>query len=167
MKQYPPPPEKLSQAIMMSLHDMEALRYNEKYELSLHTWHFNRGDVCVVCMAGATMANRLKAKRQETIDFKNLAQDFYKIFPDKWNSTFLAINEVRSGELKKALWYFYDTQTQDPDFLRSLEELSEDFEEWVNCDMLNPDEPFKDEQDYEMFTAAMIDIAAFLEVHGY
>lgn len=74
-------PNKLSQLILVALKDLELCEKDPNYRVNMHTWHgpandmqlFGDAPYCVVCLAGAVMAQSLEAPKENVFvpdDFK-------------------------------------------------------------------------------------------------
>ena len=146
------PPERLSEAILMALHDLVDAEEDPSLDVNMGAWHQpyfrETKEFCYVCFAGAVMAKTLKTPVNESVTPGN--------FSERWERTFNALDSIRIGEVDHALRHFYGNRIQ-----YSVYETFHNFSIGF----------FLEELDYrkspEEFKNAMIDVAAMLESMGY
>lgn len=83
-------PDKPSELLMASMEDFFIIKDNPRYLIEMSTWCRKQGEVCYVCQAGATIANRLGAFDPVTSPV-NFDQD-------TWHKL-AAINRFRLGDV--------------------------------------------------------------------
>lgn len=86
-------PKKPSRLIQLALEDLAVCETDPRYEICMGAWHGPVGGICLVCLAGATMA-RLGATPDKTFNH----QSFGKVN----RSRFLALNFFRTGRINDA-----------------------------------------------------------------
>lgn len=97
------PPEKLYQAILIALKDLEAVEKDYRYNVNMNlTYHSptSFGLKCNVCFAGSIMAKTLDCPINEVVH-----PSYFK--DQKWNHTFKALDSIRSYDLESAIMEFY------------------------------------------------------------
>ena len=99
-KHRPPAPRTLAAALAIAIADGRALldAPDRHYAFDARRWHGQgwQDARCVVCAAGAVMAQRLGAQRTDTLD----ASDFR----DGWDWVLYAINAMRISDWASAMW---------------------------------------------------------------
>lgn len=99
-------PKKLSDRILLALHDLELCEADPNYEIEMGNWHVPWKGICEVCLSGSVMAKTL---RTPIIDTK-----YPKNFPDKLRDQLEDIELVRTGTGPVDDWYFtYETMMLD------------------------------------------------------
>jgi hypothetical protein len=88
-------PDTLSGLLRVAVEDAKKCEADPRYELDMGVWHTPKdgADVCLVCMAGAVMAQRLEVAPTASLGLADL---------DDGGEHFFAINAMRSGYLEEA-----------------------------------------------------------------
>lgn len=97
-------PNKPSKLIRLAIKDLEAVEKNPRYTIDMTTWHTPSSGLkgCFVCLAGAVMAQTLRADREGN----RLPHDFKKTFgllPSKNHKRLEALDFFRRGLLYAGL----------------------------------------------------------------
>lgn len=87
------PPQRMSEAILMALEDLEAVEQDPRYKVYMDSWHspdpgWNK---CMVCLAGSVMAKTLKASHHH-----------YEVplhFGNPWDKILCALDQIRLGDI--------------------------------------------------------------------
>ena len=88
-------PKTLSGLLRVAVEDVQKCESQpDKYQLDMAVWHIPRCNVCMVCMAGAVMAQRLGVKDNVTVTPSELGE--------AWEGL-LSIDEMRVGEFWDAV----------------------------------------------------------------
>lgn len=130
-------PDKPSELIRRALQDMEAVEKMPQYMINLSTWHEPKGDVCEVCLAGATIAAQ---------GFPSNKTIWPYDFDDKTWAKLSALNYLRIGWIENAFDYL------DIDF-------PENINKWVNITTY--------EKSPEKFKSDMYKLADYLQENGH
>lgn len=89
-------PNKPSQLLRLAMNDLEIIEKDPRYEIDMAEYHYRAdGFTCLVCMAGAVMANTMK------LDYTKYAHPIS--FPDETRQKLFAINSLRCGDVVEAL----------------------------------------------------------------
>ena len=90
-------PSKLSALLRLAVKDAKAVSRRKAYRLEMGSWHRPEPDgPCLVCMAGATMANTLKVDPRCMIEPQEL--------DESTRNKLYAIDSARAGAFQSALW---------------------------------------------------------------
>lgn len=81
-------PKKLSDRILVALHDLELVEADPRYKIDMDTWHKPNGQ-CAVCLAGSVMAKTLNAPIKVELDTCD--------FPYEIEEQLEGLNAVRCG----------------------------------------------------------------------
>lgn len=121
--------DKLWQIFEIALTDMKVLEESKKYILDMGVWHgFDYADTekpdekrrCVVCCAGAVMAQTFEAPLGEDLSPNSFEQD------DALKTKFNALNELRSGFIAAAYNQFHDYEKSFVDNYPEMESKHEE-----------------------------------------
>lgn len=88
-------PDKPSELIRVALFDLEACERDPLYRVEMDDWHAPKNGVCEVCLAGATLAKRFNAPRDEHLDPGDFGNDV--------EEKLYALNEFRVGFVASGL----------------------------------------------------------------
>ena len=83
-------PDKLSDLLELALDDLETTEKDPRYMIDMGEWHTPTNGKCMVCLAGAVMAQTIGVPLSYPIPVTN-------------NPKFLALNQVRTGHVGFAL----------------------------------------------------------------
>lgn len=146
MKTTVKPPKKLSKLIMLALNDLIKVENSKVYRVDMDNWHTGRyiGEKCNVCFAGSVMAKTCKTPINKMANLTD--------FGSQWCNCFLALNNIRNGDLTEALNNFYGLSFDNSRFWG----FKTDFQI----------ENLRYENDPTEFKNAMCDVAAMLESLG-
>lgn len=92
--------------IRFAIEDLEAVERSQRYEIDMETWHSPNSwkNVCLVCFAGAVMANRHGIQPHQTYvgPFQADGPNEYSA-NDRWDDLFSALDEFRTGYVEAFL----------------------------------------------------------------
>ena len=123
-------PDKLSEAILVALRDLEACIQDPRYTIDFNSWHqihlnqFNQQLTCSVCLAGSVMAKSLDAEYGVSLE--------PSVFEEE--NMLMALDKVRRGYIEDALDQLeiesdiedtYVPQDDYPAFVIKMKEISE------------------------------------------
>jgi hypothetical protein len=126
-------PDKLSDCLLLALDDLAKVeRQPHKYRVIMRTWHTpgqeypENPNLCAVCFAGAVMAMTCNMRRHQILGPDD--------FCEHNEIRFRALNEVRIGLVKSALWRMgHDVST--PEF--QVCDYSSGYRDRFSKDILN------------------------------
>ena len=92
-----------SELIRVALIDLELCEKDDKYFVSMNSWHhpYKKEDICYVCLAGAVMAKSLhmnRARFGEPCDF-----------PRQISLKLRALNWLREGRVTKGMSVYFES----------------------------------------------------------
>ena len=92
---------KLSELLNLALDDLELVENDDDYAINMKTWHYQdkESDPCEVCLAGSVLAKTFNVSKTYNFNSSDVSigqETMPKLY---------AIDCIREGDLKTALWY--------------------------------------------------------------
>ena len=81
---------KPSELIRLALKDLEACEKDPDYEINMNVWHKPVGDQCMVCLAGAVMAQTFEMPKNRNSG----------IYQHEHATIFYGLDELRQGKVR-------------------------------------------------------------------
>lgn len=106
-------PDKLSDLIDLAVTDLEVIEKNPRYKVDMSRFHTG-GDPCLVCFAGAIMANTFGVSCKE--------QAHPWEFPEHTENRLYTLNYIRDYRINDAIKFFHGTPC-DKSYMENLNSI--------------------------------------------
>lgn len=122
-------PDKLSDLIVLALHDLALCAKDKRYKIDMNRFHSIDGHsgICSICLAGAVMVKSLDVPIHKFIGSMEIIE---KNFKSKDEQKIWALDSIRRGQLhdKQGTYNWYTNQE-----MEQLDSLSKhEINEWQN-----------------------------------
>lgn len=109
-------PDTLHETVLVAKKDLLAIKENPNYKLDMGIWHTfdKQKNKCLVCLAGAVLANTYKINLFEYVSIVSLENQ-----PD--SHKLIALDEIRGGYIPSAIRCFYGGKSRPLEYDEVLE----------------------------------------------